>query len=313
MAAAASAHAESPGLFRETLQGLTELATSLWVSSISPYPVFEYGVTSAFQVVQQERWLAPDVLPLAISLAAHGTDPQLTLQHGFQTMAWLGPDRGRSMVDLAHRLSEHGADAGFFFAGAANTITHVSGDDVERFTGLLERVEALVLAMHTHEMSGYKTFQEALAHQATPEALEDTLDLAIATAQRGIDPGPTLQFGVSAALASLPGRQALFADVFRVGHAQLEVGLSPWRMLENGVPAVARVTSSDDEFRRGLERLHETVVSLHEMGADTGALLMHGIYRIAQRIREGKTQNESLKMFESFLDRIESMQDEDQD
>lgn len=301
VATAASAHAESPGLFRETLQGLTELATSLWVSNISPYPIFEYGITSAFEVVRQERWLLPDVLPLAIALAAHGTDPQLTLQHGFQTMTWLGPERGRAMVDLAHRLSEHGADAGFFFAGAAHTLTNIAGDDTQRFEGILERVEALVLAMHSREMSGYKTFQEALSHSLIAEAVEESLDLAIATAQRGIDPGPTLQFGVSAALRALSGRPEVYADVFRVAHAQLEVGLSPWRMLENGVPAVAGVTQTDDAFRELLTRLHETVVSLHQMGADTGALLMHGIYRIAQRAKEDRS------LFESFLDRIESM------
>lgn len=299
VAAAAGTHTDEPASFRDTLSGLAELATSLWVSEISPYPVFEYGVSAAFEAARSERWLAEDLLPLAIALASQGTSPQLTLQWGVNAIAGLGPERGRLALGLAHQLSEDGAEAGFFFQACVIPLSGLC-EETSSFEARLEQVRDLALAMHAHELNSYKTFYEALP-RLLDFHLERTLSLATTMARRAMDPGPTLQYGVGATandLRELPER-ATFA--FDVATQVLEAGLSPWRILEDGVVSVHDVATSDDEFVHLYGRLRDLVLSLHERGADTETLLTSGIRPIAGNARQRPD------LFERFLDRIEEL------
>ncbi len=267
----------------DAIGDLRDLAIVLQDAGLSPYPVLEYGVSAALPAAQDHPWLRAEIFPLAATLGAQGIDPILLLNQGILSLASLPVELGSPALKWAQEAAADGVDPGWFLAHSMGWVT-AACSDTEDFERALQGVGALARAIEAHDHQPMLTFEYGLPSALGNVDLHRLLAVATSLAVQGTDPGPPLNYGFGTlgyACAELPlAREAAFA----AAEALVADGRSPWRMLENGVPAAVAVADKNDDAAAGalVRTIGDLITDLHREGIETDDLLMYGIDPLAK-------------------------------
>jgi hypothetical protein len=277
------AWAAEPEGFAEALGDLCDLVIVLQDAGLSPYPVLEYGVSVALPAAAGQPWLRAEVFPLAATLGAQGIDPILMLQEGVRCLAALPEDYGAAALRWAQEAAEDGVDPGWLMGHSVVLIANQCSD-TEAFDRALLASGKLARAIRRHDHQPMLTFEYGLPSALGHVDLERTLAVATALANQGIDPGPPLNHGfgtLSYACAELPLTREgalVCAEALAAG------GRSPWRLLEQGLPAALVVAGENDDAaaRDLVHSISDLLTALHREGIETDDLLLFGIHPLAR-------------------------------
>jgi hypothetical protein len=269
-------------LLGEWLERVVRMARSLRGSELSPYPLFEYGLTG----LASPHVLEPEQLTLAldigVALCDRGLDATATLQSGF-TAFGVPP---RITLEVAGELARSGIQPLFVLTAGLPAILGVEqGGEAaeERVPRLVELAKALHAGGHGLRL----TFEDGLPVVAMldaqyPGLLGHALTLAEALVARGINPGLFLAHGLPRGLGRAEGQRWAADECLEMSRELVALGVDPEPALSYAVPSLFELCGSDaGRFSSLRQALRELIATLQSQGLDPKEVLFYDVQSLA--------------------------------
>jgi hypothetical protein len=261
------------------LERMVRMARSLrGAERLSPYPVFEYGLTG----LARPEVLEPEQLTLAldvgVALCDRGLDATACLQAGF-TSSGVPP---AIALEVAAELARSGIQPLFVLTAglpAALSLEPEGGAPEARSSQLVELAKALHAGGHALRL----TFEDGLPRLAMleeyyPGVMSRALTLAEAMIAGGMDPGPFLAHGLPRGLGQARGHSWAANECLELSRELIALGADPEPALSYAVPALLELCGGDaGRFSSLRLALQSLVATLRGQGVDPKEVLFYDV------------------------------------
>jgi hypothetical protein len=264
------------------LERAVRMARSLRGSELSPYPLFEYGLTG----LARPDVLAPEhvtvALDIGVALCDRGLDATATLQAGFTSSGVLP----RLTLEVAGELARSGIQPLFVLTSGLPALLSVegAGEPAE------ERVPRLVALAKALQAGGHGlrlTFEDGLPRLAMlaaqyPGLLGRALTLAEDMVARGLNPGLFLAHGLPRGLGRAEGQRWAAEECLELSRELISLGMDPEPALSYAVPSLFELCGNDSGRFSTLRRaLRDLIATLWRQGLDSKDVLFYDVQSLA--------------------------------
>jgi hypothetical protein len=268
--------------FEAWLERAVRMARSLRDSELSPYPLFEHGLSGLARpdVLEPEHVTA--ALDIGVALCDRGLDASAPLHVGFTSFG-VPP---RMVLDVAGELARAGIQPLFVLTSGLPALLSVEwgGEPVE------ERVPRLVALAKALQAGGHGlrlTFEDGLQRVAMlaahyPGLLGRALTLAEDMVARGLNPGVFLAHGLPRALGRAEGQRWAAEECLELSRELIALGVDPEPALSYAVPSLFELCGTDSgRFSTLRQALVQLIATLRAQGMDPKDVLFYDVQSLA--------------------------------
>jgi hypothetical protein len=266
---------------RAWLERVVRMARSLKGSALSPYPIFEYGLTGLATPESLQPEQLTRALDIGVALCDRGLEAAPALQSGF---TGFGVPAALSL-DVADELARSGIQPLFVLTAGLPAVLGVErgGGPEARAPRLVELAKALHAAGHGLRL----TFEDGLPCVARleehyPGLMGRALPLAEEMVARGMNPGLFLAYGLPRALGWAEGQGWAVDECLELSRELVALGVDPESALSYAVPSMVDLCGSDSGRFRSLRRaLRDLIATLKGQGLDPKEVLFYDVQSLA--------------------------------
>jgi len=268
--------------FEAWLERAVRMARSLRDSELSPYPLFEHGLSGLARpdVLEPEHVTA--ALDIGVALCDRGLEATTTLHVGFTSFG-VPP---RMVLDVAGELARSGIQPLFVLTAGLPALLSVEGGGEpveERVPRLVALAKALQAAGHSLRLTfedGLQTVAVLAAHY--PGLLGRALTLAEDMVARGMNPGVFLAHGLPRALGRAEGQRWAAEECLELSRELIALGVDPEPALSYAVPSLFALCGTDSgRFSSLRQALRDLIATLRAQGLDPKDVLFYDVQSLA--------------------------------
>ena len=291
------------------LERAVRMARSMRGTRLSPYPLFEYGLSGLASPNVLEPEEVTLALDLGVALCDRGMDAAATLQSGF-TAFGVPP---RIVLDVAGELARSGIQPLFVLTSGLPSLLSVAeggGLAEEQASRLVELAKALQAGGHDLRL----TFEDGLSRVAALESearlpgfLGTALTLAEDMVARGMNPGLFLAHGLPRALGRAEGQPWAAEECLELSRELIALGVDPESALSYAVPSLFSLCGSDvARFSTLRGALRELIATLRDQGLDPKEVLFSGVQTLAYAGGQAHALGDLLGRLQALLEQMEA-------
>jgi hypothetical protein len=293
--------------FEAWLERAVRMARSLRGTELSPYPLFEYGLSGLARPEVLALEHVSEALDIGVALCDRGLDASALLHVGFTSFG-VPP---RLALDVAGELARSGIQPLFVLTAGLPALLSVEegGEPVE------ERVPRLVALAKALQAGGHSlrlTFEDGLQTVALlaaryPGLLGRALSLAEDMVARGMNPGVFLAHGLPRGLGRAEGQRWAAEECLALSQELISLGVDPEPALSYAVPSLFELCGSDSGRFSTLRRaLRDLIATLRAQGLDPKDVLFYDVQSLAGAGGQPHAFADLLGRLQALLGRMEA-------